>query len=184
MKLFVGLGNPGSKYANTRHNAGFMVIDQFCQQQHLSLTQEKFQALYVKTKIQGVDVLIAKPLTFMNESGKAVQALAHFYQIEVQDIIVVHDDMDLPMGKVRLRPQGSSGGQKGMASVINCLHTQEIKRIRMGVGHAEKGQVVDYVLGKFPKEEQALFAEACLRAATALEFSLTHSFMETMNHFN
>lgn len=184
MKMIVGLGNPGKKYEQTRHNIGFMIIDAFCEKHGIVLSQEKFQAIYTKTTVNGEDVLVVKPLTYMNESGQAVQALAHFYKLEKADIIVVHDDMDLPVGKIRLRKSGSSGGQKGMASIIKHLSTQEISRIRVGVGKTEKANVVDYVLGKFPKEELALVEDSIVRSSNALTYALAHSFDETMNHFN
>lgn len=184
MKMLVGLGNPGKKYEETRHNAGFMVIDCFCKKQSISLSQEKFQALYSKVRIDGQEVLIVKPLTYMNESGNAVQALAHFYKIDAKDMVIIHDDMDLPVGKLRLRQSGSAGGQKGMNSIISYLSTQEIPRIRLGIGKTEREKVVDFVLGKFSKEEWPLFWQSVEKASDALLYWLNHSFDETMNRFN
>lgn len=184
MKMLVGLGNPGKEYSFTRHNAGFIVIDLLCQKLKVNLDSEKFKALYLKTKINNEDLLIVKPLTYMNNSGIAVSELSNYYKISHQDIIVIHDDLDLPVGKLRLRPQGSSGGQKGMGSIINHLGTSEIKRIRLGIGKPQFMSVADYVLGKFAGEEKDIFMLSALKASEALLMSIDNPFTLVMNKFN
>lgn len=184
MKMLVGLGNPGKQYEYTRHNAGFIVLDILCQKLNLNLNTEKFNALYLKTKINGEDLLLVKPLTYMNNSGLAVRELSNYYKVAYSDIIVVHDDLDLPVGKLRLRPQGSSGGQKGMGSIINCLGSSEIKRIRIGIGKPTLISTPDYVLGKLVGEEKEIFMLAATRASEALLLSISEPFTLVMNKFN
>lgn len=176
MKLIVGLGNPGKEYKNTRHNSGFLVIDAIVKKMPDLIFQEKWNALIGRTQIDGEKVLFVKPLTFMNLSGNAVGQIVHYYQIEPEDILVVHDDMDLPVGSLRIRKAGTSGGQKGMQSIIDTLGTKAIPRIRIGVGHSSHGnhdEVADWVLSAVPKSEQDTFhyviqkaAEACLAFVT------------------
>lgn len=170
MKLIVGLGNPGKEYENTRHNCGFLVMDRLAKQCDLTLTKKKWNALIEKKTINGVQVLFMKPLTYMNESGLAVIQAVNYYNIEPEDILVIHDDMDLEVGAVRIREKGSSGGQKGMNSIINQLGTSQFPRIRVGVGHSTRGQhdkVPDWVLSPVPKEEKKDFEEALDIAAKA-----------------
>ena len=123
MKLIVGLGNPGAEYERTRHNAGFLLIDRFCDKLGVTLDKNKCKAVYGIYRHKGEKIIIAKPQTYMNLSGQSVSSLMHFYDIGAEDLIVAHDDLDLPLGKLRLRSQGSSGGQKGMGSIIQCLGT-------------------------------------------------------------
>ena len=184
MKMIVGLGNPGKKYERTRHNAGFLVIDQLAKDLGVSLTDRKFNALYHIYNLSGQKILLLKPETYMNLSGEAVLAFKNYYDIETEDIIVIHDDMDLPLGKIRLRQKGSSGGQKGMGNIIALLKTDEIKRIRMGVGHDRTIETVDYVLGKFSKDEMVIFKESISKAKDALKYSFDHDFDQVMNRFN
>ena len=184
MKIYAGLGNPGKKYEKTRHNAGFMVIDELCRRWNMSLDNEKFEALYGKKKVNGEDILLVKPLTYMNDSGRAVQQLMHYFKVDPQDLIVIHDDMDLPVGKIRIRTKGSSGGQKGMGSIIRCLGTSELKRIRIGIGKGEKDEVIDFVLGQIPKEDWPLFESCVQKAAEALDYAAEHDFAAVMNRYN
>ena len=184
MKLFVGLGNPGKEYEMTRHNAGFTVLDDLASKWHLSFDQEKFNATFAKTKINDETIILLKPLTYMNNSGEAVQRFMQFYKLNREDIIVVHDDLDLPVGKLRIREKGSSGGQKGMGSIIELCGGSDIKRIRVGIGKSAIIPVVDYVLGKIPDEDKELFIDSVHRASDALDYAATHSFAATMNKFN
>lgn len=184
MKLLAGLGNPGKEYALTRHNSGFMVIDCLAAKLKLNFNEEKFQASYTLYHLGAETFILAKPLTYMNNSGEAIAALKNYYKLKLEDIIIVHDDLDLPLGKLRLREKGSGGGHKGMGSIISLLGSEEIKRLRIGIGRDEKIAVKDYVLGKLTIEEEVLFKESVTKAANALEFALTHPFTEVMNRFN
>ena len=161
MKLIVGLGNPGSEYANTRHNMGYSVIDILLDRWNETLSRTGFKGRYVKTRFSGEEVVLLKPETYMNLSD--------------DDLLVIYDDLDLPPGKIRLREKGSSGGQKGMQNIINLLHTEDIQRIRIGIGKSSI-PVVDYVLGKPSKEDLELIKTAQNRAADAVETFIKFGF--------
>lgn len=170
MKLIAGLGNPGKEYQNTRHNSGFMAVDLLADRLNTSITSNKFNALTAQVRINGEAVLLMKPLTYMNESGSAVSQAVSYYKIDPQDILIIHDDMDLPVGSVRIRKKGSAGGQKGMKSIISCLNTDEIARIRIGVGHSARGNhkiVPDWVLSPISKEDRDIFHKALQASADA-----------------
>ena len=184
MKLIVGLGNPGKEYEKTRHNAGFLVIDRLLDKLNCQLDKKKCKAEYGIYFHKGEKIIIAKPQTYMNLSGDAVSSLMKFYDIDVKDLIVIHDDLDLPLGKIRLRHQGSSGGQKGMGNIINRLNTSNINRIRIGISHDRDIETVDYVLGKFSKEDSKLLNEVVDKAADALIYSFDHNFDEVMSKYN
>ena len=184
MKLIVGLGNPGKEYENTRHNAGFSVLDAIAEYCHVEVTQKKFKALIALTRIDGEQVLLMKPQTYMNLSGEAVVEAMKFYRLQAKDILVIYDDMDMPVGKIRLREKGSAGGQNGMKNIIAHLHTQEFNRIRVGIGKDARVPVVNCVLGKIRKEEQEDFKKAVEQARDAAIFSLTHTFIDTMSRYN
>ena len=147
MKLIVGLGNPGKKYENTRHNTGFAVIDKTLAKLNVELDKNKFNADYTMINRNGEKIYILKPLTYMNLSGEAVAPFMKYFGIEPEDLVVVHDDLDLPVGKIRLRQSGSCGGQNGMRNIIDLLGDSNIKRIRVGIGKDPLIPVVDYVLG-------------------------------------
>lgn len=183
MKLIVGLGNPGKKYEKTRHNMGFMVIDHFSDISQIDVDKEVFNGLLGRGKIFDQDVLLFKPTTFMNLSGTAVLQVVNYFKIKIEDVIVVFDDMALPVGQIRLRKSGSSGGQKGMQNIIDLLHSQDIKRIRIGIGEPQY-DVVDYVLGKPLKEEIPLVEEAIIRASEALKEALKSNFEKAMSQYN
>src|SRR3712207_3811039 len=170
MKLIAGLGNPGKEYEKTRHNSGFLAIDALAQKLGVSVTSEKWNALTVTTRIQGEAVTLIKPLTYMNESGSAISQAVKFYKLQPEDILILHDDMDIPVGSLRIRKNGSGGGQKGMKSIINCLGTDQIARIRIGVGHSEIGnhaKVPDWVLSPVSKAEREEFERIIQIAADA-----------------
>ena len=183
MKLFVGLGNPGKEYEMTRHNAGFTVLDDLASKWHLSFDQEKFNATFAKTKINDETIILLKPLTYMNNSGEAVQRFMQFYKLNREDIIVVHDDLDLPVGKLRIREKGSSGGQKGMQNIIDLLKTDEIKRIRVGIGEPAFDSI-NHVLGKPTGEEKAKIDIAIKNAANAIKVYLNKDFTAAMNRYS
>lgn len=183
MILIVGLGNPGKKYALTRHNMGFRVIDLLSDEAGIDVDKEVFNGLLGRGKIFNEDVLLFKPTTFMNLSGTAVQQVVHYFKINTEDIIVCYDDMALAPGTIRLRIQGSSGGQKGIQNIIDQLGTDQIKRIRVGIG--EPGDnAIDYVLSKPLKEEEPLIDDAVNRSVEALKEAMKSSFEKAMTKYN
>lgn len=185
MKCIVGLGNPGPKYVKTRHNIGFMVIDELLKRHHLTLDKEKFQGLYTMQQINGEKIVLLKPLTYMNLSGEAVRPLMDYYDISLEDLVVIYDDLDLEPGKVRLRQKGGHGGHNGIRSLIDQLGTKEFKRIRLGIGRPSVPMPVpNYVLGSFQEDEKELISESILHAADACEAWLDKSYLEVMNQFN
>ncbi|WP_010632672.1 aminoacyl-tRNA hydrolase [Sporolactobacillus vineae] len=187
MKMIVGLGNPGSEYAHTRHNMGFEVVDRLAEKYQIRLDHSKFKALFGKGTIDGNAVILVKPLTYMNASGEAVGPLLHFFKlVPDDDLLVIHDDMDLNMGRLRLRHKGSSGGHNGIKSLILHLGTENFARIKVGVGHPERTQqaVVNYVLSRFNREEQAIMEDTFERASDAAAAWLSLPFSELMNRFN
>lgn len=183
MKLIVGLGNPGRKYEKTRHNLGFKVIDFIAERNKIDVDRESFRGLFGRGKIKGEDVILFKPQTYMNLSGQAVLEIVNYFKIETEDIFIIFDDMTLPVGKIRLRLSGSAGGHNGMADIIRLLHTNEIKRIRIGIGEPEFNSV-DYVLSKPSKEEQKLLNEAIEAAGKAIEATFEQDFNYAMTKFN
>jgi peptidyl-tRNA hydrolase, PTH1 family len=191
MKLIVGLGNPGPEYRDTRHNVGFLVIDEMAGRWRLSdAWREKFEALHVRTTVADEAVVLAKPLTFMNLSGQAVAGLAGFYKIDPADVLVVTDDVALPLGRLRARPEGGAGGHNGLKSIIQHLGTQAFPRVRVGVGRGDdviKGHrrdLADHVLGRFEAGERDTVSAAVLRAADASERFLAEGIERVMSAFN
>ena len=184
MKLIVGLGNPGKKYENTRHNMGFMAIDLLSDQADINVDKEVFHGLMGRGKIFEQDVILFKPTTFMNLSGTAVQEVVHYFKIELEDIVVIYDDMALEPGTIRLRKEGSSGGHKGMQNIIDCLSTEQIKRIRIGIGEPGENNNIDYVLSKPLKDEMPVIEEAIANAVRAVKEMLKSDFDRAMNKYN
>ncbi|MEY4635976.1 MAG: hypothetical protein RJA55_1774 [Acidobacteriota bacterium] len=186
MKLIVGLGNPGPEYRDTRHNVGFLVADELARRWRLSdAWREKFEALHVRTTVADEAVIVAKPLTFMNLSGQAVAGLAGFYKIDPADVLVVTDDVALPLGRLRARPEGSAGGHNGLKSIIQHLGTQAFPRVRVGVGRGDdRRDLADYVLGRFEAGERDTVSAAVLRAADASERFLSDGIERVMSAFN
>ncbi|MDO4499801.1 MAG: aminoacyl-tRNA hydrolase [Erysipelotrichaceae bacterium] len=184
MKIIAGLGNPGKEYEKTRHNTGFLVLDAVLNKLNISLDKEKFKAMYTIYNHKGEKVIFVKPLTYMNNSGEALAPLMKYYGVNVEDLIVIHDDLDLPVGKIRIRTNGSCGGQNGMRSIIAHLGSQEIKRVRVGIGKDARIPVVDYVLGKVSKEDKPLFDETINRAAEAVIYALDNDFSKVMSNYN
>ena len=184
MKLIVGLGNPGTEYAGTRHNVGFEVIDLLAKRHGIAVSKRNFKAVYGEGTIANERVILARPMTYMNLSGEAVGALARFYKIQTADIILISDDIALPTGKLRLRLKGSPGGHNGLDNIFRLLGTQEIPRVRVGVGAANPGDMRGHVLSKFRKEDADIIAEAQERAADAMEAALREGFETAMNRFN
>ena len=184
MKLIVGLGNPGKKYENTRHNMGFMAVDLLSDQANIDVDKEVFHGLMGRGKIYEQDVILFKPTTFMNLSGTAVQEVVHYFKIELEDIVVIYDDMALEPGTIRLRKEGSSGGHKGMQNIIDCLSTEQIKRIRIGIGEPGENDTIDFVLSKPLKDEVPVIEEAIANAVRAVKEMLKSDFDRAMNKYN
>ena len=183
MKLVIGLGNPGRRYAGTRHNVGFDVLDLLAERHRLEW--ESAPAAGLIAKWRAVSVLLAKPLTFMNLSGHAVGELLRFYKIDLQDSLIVVDDVNLDLGRLRARPSGSAGGHNGLKSIIAALGTEEFARLRVGVGRGDaRRDLADHVLAKFDQEERVEVAEAVGRAADAAELFVAEGIAPVMNRFN
>jgi peptidyl-tRNA hydrolase, PTH1 family len=183
VKLVVGLGNPGPQYRDTRHNVGFWVIDELAKRWQLQQTwRERDEALYVK---QAGGSVLAKPLTYMNLSGFAVSKLRQFFQVEPADLLVIVDEVALPLGRLRARPRGTAGGHNGLKSVIEQLGTNEFPRLRLGVGRGDgRRDLADYVLSKFDADERETIQAATLRAADAAEMFISEGIARVMNTFN
>lgn len=185
MKCIVGLGNPGKKYSTTRHNIGFMVVDELVRRHSFDLNKTKFNGKYALEHIGKEKVLFLQPQTYMNSSGEAIRPLMDYYDIPTEDVVIVYDDLDLPTGKIRLRQKGGPGGHNGIKSSISHLGTKEFKRIRIGVGRPTTPQaVIDYVLGTFPKDQIDDVQDSIEKAADAFETWLGKPFVEVMNEFN
>lgn len=183
--VIVGLGNPGEKYSQTRHNVGFMVINHLCRLHNIKLDQNKCQARIGDGDIEGKQVVLAKPTTFMNLSGQSVAQLCKRCRISSSQIIVIHDDVSLPVGKLRVRSQGSSGGHNGIQSIIACLGTKEWTRIRIGVGAPSKGiDMAEFVLSRFEDEEKAIIAQSIELAAITVATIISEGVSAAMNKLN
>lgn len=184
--LVVGLGNPGLQYENTRHNAGFMALDSMAEDLGFEFNKNKYEALLGECRIANNRILVIKPQTFMNNSGKAVQKIASFYKIPTDKIIVLHDDISFDIGVIRARRKGSDGGQKGLRDIIELLGTEEIIRIKIGVGKKPSGQTdaVNWVLGKIPKEEADNFEKALEIAVKAVKEIILRGIDSAMNKYN
>jgi len=166
--LVIGLGNPGKRYESTRHNVGFMVVEKLAAGWKIELKQKSFNALWGKGTIEDKNVLLAKPQTFMNLSGTAVKQLQSFFKTEISNLIVIHDDLDLPYGAVRMKAGGGTAGHKGLASIESNLGTSGFMRVRLGIGKpVDKSRIEGYVLEPFRKEEQVMLPEVIHRAADA-----------------
>ncbi|MGH7938651.1 MAG: aminoacyl-tRNA hydrolase [Chthoniobacterales bacterium] len=180
IRLVAGLGNPGREYQRTRHNVGFMVLDRLAHDRQLVWDySEKWGAAWAKG-----DVFLMKPATYMNRSGEPLSAIANFYKITAAEILVVLDDFALPLGRLRLRTSGSSGGHNGLESIFKHFGTESVPRLRVGIGAAPSKGAVDYVLGGFFEEEQSLLDETIVRAAAAVKCAVDKSVIAAMNEFN
>ena len=193
MKLIVGLGNPGKVYAHNRHNIGFRCINHLARLHSIPVKKHQCQSQVGSGKIAGVEVLLAKPKTFVNKSGEALGRLMRKYSIPVNDLIVIHDDLDLPLGKLRLRPGGSAGGHKGINSIISALGSEDFPRIKVGIGRpttedaaaiTDEDVIVSHVLSDFTPQEEVAIKPAIATAAEAIHCILTEGIVAAMNKFN
>ncbi len=182
--LIAGLGNPGDKYKKTRHNIGFNVIQELSKEYNIPLSKEKFSAEFGKGKINNCDVILVKPMSFMNLSGEPVQKITNFYNIDTEDVIIVHDDLDIEIGSIKLKVKGGHGGHNGIKSLISNIG-KEFIRIRIGIGRPDgKGDVSDFVLGKFQKQDKDIIAEILYMTKKAVISILEDGTAAAMNEFN
>ena len=185
MKLIVGLGNPGKKYERTRHNLGFMVLDRLAEKHGVAVVREKDQALVGEWSRGGEKILLVKPQTFMNKSGEALAALFNYHPVAHEDVVVIHDDLDLPFGRIRIRERGRAAGHRGMISVLDAMGEGAFCRLRIGIGRPSPGvEPVDFVLQKFTPEEAAALGAIVERAADAAEAILDQGARAAMEKFN
>lgn len=185
MKLIAGLGNIGEKYLFTRHNAGFMVADKLAYDNNFEFREEKkLKCLLAKTKINGEDIIIIKPTTFMNLSGEAVIAVMNYYKIEVKDILIIYDDLSLDIGKIRFRANGSDGGHNGIKSIIKHLGTKDFDRIKVGIGPQPPIPSEAFVLQNFTKEQLEEMKVSVKRTTEAVEFYLENGIAKAQNSYN
>ena len=183
--MIVGLGNPGPAYRHTRHNFGFLAVDELADELNIQVKRLKFKAMIGEGRFNGNMVVLVKPMTFMNDSGRAVAPLLRYFKLPLSNLLVIHDDLDLPLGTLRLRPSGGTSGQRGMASIITHLGTQEFPRMRLGIGRPP-GQMdpVDYVLKNFLPSENELLAIVLRTAVEASQNFINEGLTQTMNKYN
>ncbi len=193
LNLIVGLGNPGPAYADSRHNLGFQCLNLLAKKEGIEFAKQQSKAKIGKGEVLGHRVILAKPRTYMNLSGTSVASLMHYYKIEPADLMVIYDDVDLPLGKIRIRERGGAGGHNGIKSIIQNLGTQDFPRIRVGIGSLENLEMVDspqpsrtpqYVLGRFTAEEKPIIEEVRRRVVDALCCILTDGIAAAMNRYN
>ena len=185
MKIIVGLGNPGHEYARTRHNVGWMVVDAFAAKFRLRVEKHEKDAMTGAGRVAGGSVLVAKPLTYMNLSGDAVRLLVNAYSESLDDLIIVYDDIDLPLGKLRIKPNGGPGTHNGMRSIVSALATEKFARLRVGIGGVDSsGRLRDYVLGEIAPDEETAIARAIERSVDALLLFVRGDLKRAMNEFN
>jgi peptidyl-tRNA hydrolase, PTH1 family len=183
--LIIGLGNPGREYRETRHNIGFMVLDRLAVKLNARFTRLQSRALVASVNYLDRKIILAKPQTFMNLSGQSVQGLIHFYRLPLENLLIAHDDLDLPLGAIRIRPDGGSAGQKGMSSTIERLGTDEFPRLRLGIGRPPgQMQAPDYVLQDFSNSDLAVISETLNRAVEAVLMWVTDGLDVAMNKYN
>ncbi|MCD6391682.1 MAG: aminoacyl-tRNA hydrolase [Dehalococcoidia bacterium] len=191
MKLIVGLGNPGKTYAHNRHNVGFRCLNYFARLHSIRFDHRQCRARVGIGEVRGERLLLAKPGTFVNLSGNSVACLIHKYNIPLNDLLIIYDDLDLPLGKIRLRQSGSSGGHKGMNSIISALGSKNFPRIRVGIGRPQgenqsikEDAIVNYVLSDFSPQEEAIIKSVIARVAEAIDYFLAQGIKTAMNKFN
>jgi peptidyl-tRNA hydrolase, PTH1 family len=184
MKLIVGLGNPGADYERTRHNVGWLVVEAFARKFRIDVAKHEKNALTGTGRVAGGSVMVAKPLTYMNLSGDAVRLLVNAYLDSTDDLMVVYDDIDLPLAKLRIRPSGSSGTHNGMRSIVQVLGTEKFPRLRVGIGSSDSGRLRDYVLDEFAPDERPVVDRAIERSVDALVLFARGDLRRAMNEFN
>lgn len=184
-KLIIGLGNPGNKFEDTRHNVGFKVIDKLAELLNIDLRRTTHLSLFGPGKVEGEKVFLSKPLTYMNKSGHAVSSFLRYYRIPLDNLLVIYDDADLEVGRLRFRSRGGAGGHRGMESIIACLGKEDFPRLRLGIkGKGRDSRLAEYVLKKFNKEEKALIDEVVIEAAEAVRLFIKEGITKAMNKYN
>lgn len=184
-RLIVGLGNPGEKYRPTRHNVGFVVVDRLSEAHQLPLDKHKFDVVFGRGKVGRQPVILAQPMTFMNRCGPAVRDVAHFYKLGMQDVLVIHDDIDLVFGKMKIKEKGGDGGHNGVKSLIEAWGSGAFTRLRIGIGRPQTQQAVRaYVLARFDAQQEALLEDVIVGAQDAVETILFKGVREAMNQFH
>ena len=184
MKLIVGLGNPGKEYENTRHNIGFIFIDYFAEKNKATIDKEKFNGLYTQITINNEKVILLKPLSYMNLSGEVVRKFVDYFKIDINNILIISDDLDMNFGKIRLRPDGSSGGHNGLKNIALNLNTESFKRLKVGISNNKDIDTKDYVLGKFSKEEKETINNLKEQVSNILGDFITTDFEKLMCKYN
>ncbi len=184
MKLIVGLGNPGKEYDKTRHNIGFMVIDNYLKNKNISNFKTKFNGIYVDTILYSEKIIFLKPQKYMNLSGEVVKEFVNFYKIDNKDLLIINDDLDMPCGKIRLREKGRSGGHNGLKNIESYLGTTEYKRLKIGVGNNKDIDTKDYVLGHFTKEEFDIINRTIEKTEAIIDDFISIDFSEMMSKYN
>ena len=184
MYIIVGLGNPGKKYENTRHNMGFLAIDRMAEEYGISVDKIKFKALVGEGRIAGQRVVLVKPQTYMNLSGESVQEIMHFYKEDIENLIVIYDDLDIAAGKIRVRKKGSAGTHNGMRNIVQMLSDDGFPRIRVGIGSEKKGDLIDFVIGGVSKSEMELLREGVTQASKAAVAIVEKGIEKAMNEYN
>ena len=185
LRMVVGLGNPGNNYEDTRHNAGFMVADKIARDFNIALNKTKFDTIYGRGFIEDVDVLLVKPMAYMNRSGPPLQKLAHYFRISGEDMLVIHDDIDLAFGRLEIKEKGGHGGHNGIRSIMDAFGGGDFVRLRIGVGRSEaEGNVTDHVLGRFSDDKAEMVARVITVARDAAVTVLCEGMKVGMNAFN
>ena len=184
MLIIAGLGNPGKEYENTRHNAGFRFIDSYAKAKNLSFNKEKFNGLYTDFLHNGEKIILLKPQKYMNLSGEVIKAYLDFFKIEVNSLLIIVDDLDTEVGKIKLRYKGSSGGHNGLKNIENHLKTQDYKRLKIGISNDKNKDSIDYVIGKVPVDELNLMNSVNKKAESLIDDFLSMNFDNVMNKYN
>lgn len=184
MFIIAGLGNPGKRYENTKHNVGFITLDQLAEKHDIKINKIKHKALVGEGRIFDQRVLLVKPQTYMNLSGQSLREVFNYYKPEIENFIVVYDDVDIPMGRIRIRPSGSAGTHNGMRSIIYDLGRDDFPRVRIGIGGERRASLRSYVIGGFKKEEKQKMEDAIINAGDALETIIEEGIIKAMNTFN
>lgn len=184
MNIIFGLGNPGVRYRKTRHNIGFQIVDRLAEKYHIRLSSKRFKSLYGKGWIDVKEVILAKPMTYMNQSGEAVREALNFFRLSVEDLIIVHDDLDLPFGRLRFKRKGGDGGHQGVRSITESLNQNNFLRLKVGIGRPPEGMdPSEYVLSPFDEIEQSKLEEVISRGVESIEVLLREGLERAMNQF-
>jgi PTH1 family peptidyl-tRNA hydrolase len=184
VKLIVGLGNPGVRYQRSRHNIGFLVVDRLAETNHILISNKRFKSLYVIGRVDSQKVVLVKPMTFMNRSGEAVKKAVHFFHVGMEDLIVIHDDLDLPFGRLRFKRRGGDGGHQGIRSIIESMGGNMFLRLKVGIGRPPKGvDPAEYVLNPFDEAQQPHLDEILNQAVEAIVVMLSEGMERAMNRY-